>query len=359
MSARETPDPEDPLKWVIENHFSKKTQGTERNARLSLFGTVGSNGQGARVALKPWLEQKDVPPEKLTFDLAYEYVNDLRDAYAPRTQRLRANIASKSYEIFLRRNVEGFDCNPINEVIEEHPRLLQNVTKNSTTIYDKEVIKQVIGNQHPVHGTVSMTMLKTARRIGGVLNLDCRDVHLEHPAADWTVHQEIRNKPNHIHFGPGVSAGEVFRGETRQDGMKTETRVTIPIDEELKSFLIWYLSFRRSSEHEGAFFINPGVVQEDQRLCAQSYRDVLIPVIKEQGLYYKDHDPDNIRPHYFRHWTTSKMRDRISDGTVDYFRGDKKAISDTYNHYTEEKANLWKRNIPKLYRPYKTKADQP
>lgn len=351
MSAPETPDPENPLEWVIKNHYAKKSQGTENVARLALLGTTGPTGDGSKVALKPWLERKDVPPEEFTVDLAHEYITELAECYSPGTQKNRTQYASSAYDILLRRNVEGFDYNPIPKVLKDYPNILQDITQNDVTIYEEETIKEVIEEQHPVNMTVSMTMLKTGRRIGGVLNLDLCDVHLDHPAADWQVHQAIRDKPDHIHFGPGVSEGETFRGETRYDGMKTKSRVPIPMDEELKAFLIWYLPIRRSSEHEGAFFINPRGVQEGQRLKSPAYREWLTLIAKDQGLFHGKSDPDNIRPHYWRHWTTTKMRDRIEHGTVDFFRGDKKAVSDIYNHYTPEKARAWTENIPKFYRP--------
>jgi integrase len=355
MSAPETPDPDNPLEWIIESHYSKKAPGTEDVARLSLLGTIGPNGDGADVALGPWLDEQGVPPEQLTVDLAYEYLSEVQQAYKPQTQHNRANYASKSYDLLLRRNVEGFEYNPIAKVLEDYPNLLDDITQRSARIYEKDELKEVMQDQHPANMCCSMTMLKTARRIGGVLNLDFYDVHIDHPAADWAVHQEIRDKPDHIHFGPGASQGETHRGEVRQDGQKTKTHVAVPMDQELKDFLVWYMLFRRSSEQEGAFFINPRGVEHGQRLSSSAYRDHLRPIVKEKGYYYGDRDPDNIRPHYWRHWTTTKMRDRIDDGVVDYFRGDKKVTSDTYNHHTEEKARMWRQNIPKFYSPYTDK----
>jgi len=352
MSAPETPDPDDPLEWIIDSHFSKKAPGTEDVARLSLLGTVGPNGDGADVALKPWLENKGVPAEELTVDLAYEYLDEVAQTYSATTQENRANYASKAYDLLLRRNVEGFDYNPIAKVLEDYPNLLDDITQRSTTIYEKSALKEVMNEQHPANMCVSMTMLKTARRIGGVVNLDHYDIHLDHPAAEWDVHPEIRDKPDHIYFGPGASQGEIHRGEIRTDGQKTKTKTAVPIDQELKDFLIWYLLMRRKSEHEGAFFINPRGVEHGQRLSSAAFRDHLRPIVKDKGYYFGDRDPDNIRPHYFRHWTTTKMRDRIDDGVVDYFRGDKKKVSDTYNHHTEEKIQLWRNNIPKIYDPY-------
>lgn len=352
MSAPETPDPENPFEWIVDTHFSKKAPGTESVARLALLGTAGPDGNGAEVALGPWLEEKGVDPQNLTVDLAYEYLNDLQRVYSPRTQQNRAQYATNAYDYFLKRNVKGFDYNPIDKVLEDYPNILDDITDRSSTIYSKSAIKEVIEEQHPANMVVTMTMLKTTRRIGGIVNLDCYDVHLDHPAADWNVHQVIRDKPDHIHFGPGASQGEIHRGEVRRDGQKTKTRVAVPMDQELKDFLVWYCLIRRSSDFDGAFFINPRNVQHGKRLSSPAYRDHLRPIVKEKGYYFGDRDPDNMRPHYWRHWSTTKMRDRIDDGIVDYFRGDKKSTADTYNHYTEEKANIWTQNIPKFYEPY-------
>jgi integrase len=352
MSAPEKPDPDEPFQWAIDTHFSKKAPGTEDVARLALLGTVGPNGDGADVALKPWLEQRGVQPQELTVDLAFDYLTDLREAYSARTQGNRAQYASRTYDLFLKRGVEGFEYNPIDKVLEDYPNVLDEVTERSTTIYSKDTLKEVMSEQHPVNQTVTMTMLKTTRRIGGVVNLDFYDIHLDHPAADWNVHPEIRDKPDHIHFGPGASEGQIHREEVRHDGQKTITRVAVPMDQELKDFLIWYLSIRRSSQHEGAFFINPRGVQHGERLKSPAYRDWLTPIAKEKGYFYGKDDPDNIRPHYWRHWTTTKMRDKIDSGIVDHFRGDKGTVGDTYNHYSEKKAHLWRENVPKFYEPY-------
>jgi len=361
MSAPETPNPDDPFQWVIDTYYKKKSQGTVKVAYLSLFGSIGDSNSGgyengAKVALKPWLEERNIDPTELTVDNAFDYLEDLQSAYSPGTQNTRAGTCRKTYEILNSRNVKGFDYNPFRDVLEDHPEVLDSKSEqgsSNTTIYEKSQLLDVIHEQHPVNQTVSMTLLKTARRIGGVLNLDFYDVHLDHPAADWPVHQSIRDKPDHIHFGPGVSQGERHRGEVRHDGQKTITTTPVPMDDELKHFLIWYLQIRRDSTHEGPFFINPRGVEHGDRLKSPAYRDWLTPIAKEKGYWFGVRDPDNIRPHYFRHWTTTKMRDRVGSDLTDYIRGDKKSVSDTYNHYTEEKARRWRENIPKFHEPYR------
>lgn len=359
MSAPEEPNPDDPFQWVIDTYYKKKAPGTVDVAKLALYGSVGDNnnggyhGVGAEVALKPWLEERGKEPSELTVDDAYEFLEELQSAYSPGTQHTRAQTLRKSYEILVTRNVKGFEYNPIRDIMEDHDILdPENQKGGDTTIYTKSQLLDVIHDQHPVNQTVSMTLLKTTRRIGGVVNLDLQDVHLDHPAADWQVHQSIRDKPDHIHFGPGASQGEIHRGEVRRDGQKTITTTPVPMDQELKDFLVWYLQFRRSSNHEGPFFINPRGTEHGCRLTSSAYRDWLTPIAKEHGLWYGVRDPDNIRPHYFRHWTSTKMRDRVGSDLTDYMRGDKNKVSDNYNHHTEEKARKWRKNLPKLHEPY-------
>ena len=350
MSAPASPDPDSPFEWIIDTHYRQKAQGTEDCARLALLGTLGPDGDGAAVALRPWLAEQGVPPDELTVELAYEYLQDIRDAYSPRTQQTRALYAAKAYELLVRQQINGFEYNPIASVLEDHPNLFDEITQTSATVYRKDVLKNVVEQQHPVDMTVSMTLLKTARRVSSVVNLDFYDVHLDHPAADWPVHPLLRDKPDHLHFGPGVSAGEIHRGEVRTDGVATNTRVAVPMDAELKAFLVWYLSFRRAVDHDGAFFINPRGVAEAERLTSAVYRNWLTPIVKSQGLFYEANDPDNIRPQYWRYWTTTKMRERINNTVVEYFRGDKSATSDDYTHYTAHKARQWRKHIPKFYR---------
>ncbi|RLM49080.1 site-specific integrase [Halorubrum sp. Atlit-28R] len=192
----------------------------------------------------------------------------------------------------------------------------------------------------------SLTMLKTTRRIGGIVNLDLMDVNLDHPATDWEVASPISDKPDHLYFGPHCNGGEIFRGERRTSGTKTKTHTMIPVDDELKRTLIWWLAIRRGPEKEGPLFTTSCSVPT-KRVTADVVRNHVADAAEKEGYYWSEgRDSKSITPHYFRHWTTTTMRDRVNSSLVDYMRGDKKKISDEYDHYSESKKEKWLNNMP-------------
>jgi integrase len=339
MSATGQPDPDDPFQWILDNYYDTKSTRTKEAIEDVLFD--------GNVALEPWLKEHGLSPREITRNHAKEYFKDIKEEYAASTQNEYARKVTFVYSKLLSRGVKGIETNPFEPVYEQEDIIEEDIPDN-TIIYDKSVLQEILSNHHPCYFTMSLTMVKTTRRIGGTVNLDLCDVHLDHPAADWNLDPHIRDYPDHIYYSPKPEQDKEFRGEIRKSSAKTETHTLIPIDDELKEALIWWIMMRRGTREGGPLFTKPSAATPKQRVTDGEYREELNQVAGDLGYRYEGHDPGNIRPHYWRHWSTSVMRDRIPRATVDYFRGDVGNTGDGYNHYTSEKAEQWLNNVPKF-----------
>lgn len=343
MSTNQDTNPDDPFKYIFETYYDTNAEKGRNNVEDQIWD--------GELAIVPWLDERGLDPQDVHEEHVKEYYHELKDTYKPNTQWEYARKIRFIYDKFLSRGIVGFEANPFEIVLEDHD-ILDPVYNKEAKIHPRSAIRECLDEMHPVVFAMSMTMLKTTRRIGGTCNLDLCDLHLDHPAADWDVVRELRDKPDHLYYSPVPEAGEEFRGELRRDSAKSETKTVIPIDDELKDTLIWYLSMRRSSKNSGPLFTQFTTTNEGVRMTRDVYGNQVRRIAKELGYWYEPYDPDNIRPHYWRHWTTSGMKDQVNNSIVDYFRGDSGNTSDGYNHYTEEKARAWLKHIPKIYPHY-------
>jgi integrase len=344
MSTNQNTNPENPFRYIFETYYDTNAERGKESVKDQIWD--------GEVAIVPWLKENGIEPTGVNEEQVKDYFRDLRDTYRANTQWEYARKIRFIYDKFQSRGIEGFDANPFEIVLEDH-EILDPVYEDDARIYEIEVVREFLNELHPLNFAITMVMIKTTRRIGGTCNLDMCDVNLDHPGADWDVVSQLRGKPDHIYFSPKPEAGEKFRGQPRLDSAKSESKTVIPIDNELKYTLIWYLSMRRSSKNTGPVFTQDASVEHARRATRNSHGTQVRQVAKDLGYWYEPYDPDNIKPHYWRHWTTSIMKDKLTDSIVDYFRGDTGTTSDGYNHYTEAKAEAWLDNIPKIYPHYK------
>lgn len=340
MSISEIPDTDNPIE-----HFYNAYYGTNPADTQVIVEQVLWKGE---VSLVGWLDENDIAPHKVDEEIAKDFLRDLRRAYSPSTQHVRASLIRKVYSKMCSRGYPGFIANPFEKVLEDHD-ILDPEYDEDTLIYDKGKIEVFLNQLPPNPFGAMLTEFKTTRRVGGTLNLDLYDANLDHPGADWPVHKMLREKPDHLHFSPRPEAGRAFRGEKREDSAKSETVTVIPIDQQLKDVLIWLLSMRSSLTKYDPLFVNFGDPTANKRMNTNEFTNPIRKTAKRlDGYWYEPYDSDNMRPHYPRHWTTSKMKDKIPDSIVNYMRGDKPDSSDDYNHYTEEKADAWLKHIPQF-----------
>lgn len=180
-------------------------------------------------------------------------------------------------------------------------------------------------------------MLKAGLRIGEVADLTYRDINLDHPVAEYMpeVREEIRSLPDTLYI------------DSSKKNSKEKSYREIPIDQELKSVLIWYIKMSPPTKE------SPHPLIIDLNSCNGNYTrlgtvrlwEYFSEWSKNEGLWIKAQNSKNIHPHWCRHWFTTVLRANISDedvligNTKDYvkgLRGDSGGdVIDTYSHEWE------------------------
>jgi len=81
-----------------------------------------------------------------------------------------------------------------------------------------------------------------------------------------------------------------------------------------------------------------------QRIHPQTIAKNIRRHSKKLGYWYEAYDDDNINPHYFRHWATSTIDQRLeaaSSGehatTTKLLRGDEEDTMDNYTHWSDDR----------------------
>lgn len=356
MSVNTEPvDPDNVLwYWFDTAHRSSKeaTKGNNYDhiRRFERFLAVegGYDYEGCWTDIEP----NDVPaedmlrPRDVDDEIVYRFFeNYLSEDYAGGTQQQTTSNLSSAYDWCVE-ETKPVDGNPVGYVLEHHPNLLDEPDERDPHIIDIEEARRIMNDwDDPRYLAINLVLAKTLRRIGGVVNLDLRDINIDHPACDWTVHKELRRWPDHMVFRKKKEQSE----PGRKNGNKTETTRKVPIDDELKDALLTYLAIRRGS-------VNPDdplfrSVNSD-RVAAASVRSKFKQMAVKMGHWYGPNDDDNFNPHYWRHWSTTKFEDRLgkNNSIVTFFRGDKgETTKSGYNHWTEEKEEMYREHVPKFF----------
>jgi integrase len=286
----------------------------------------------------------DPIPRNVTPKVAEEFLVELVENYGPGTQQNTFQDLKQAYG-WCEEWVESVDLNPFQRVEKKWKEdrnewLLESPEGREPYIIPSGEARDVVRAWDSFRSqTVQLVFAKYPRRAGGVSNLDICDVHLDHPGCDWDVHREIRRWPDHILFRADKRQSE----EERNTGNKTKTNAKYPIDEELKQFLLAYLTRRHTiMSSDDPLFLSP----TGRRLSGGRMCNKFIDHAKEQGHWYGPNDDDNLNPHYWRHWGTSWYEDQFggdkdTDGytvLTDYLRGDsREEIKALYNNYSEKK----------------------
>lgn len=338
MSVSEV-NPDRPLfKWYIENYHRGNTQETVDSAKT------------AEKQFENFLDKKELYPESVDEDIAIEFIEYIVDNYKAESQAGIIGEVKNFYGYCLSKGVDGFDGNPFESVLLDHD-LLDPIREKDPHILSIDEMSKFIGSfDNPRYHVPTLTMAKTTRRIGEVTNLDLVDVNIAHPACDWDVHQKIRHKEDYLYFPPEPEEGVEFRGEVRQWGNKTEAKRVVPIDSELKSGILWYLSIRPGSTDPLSPLFKAARSSTD-RLHRGTLTDKITQRSKDLGHYYSPDDEDKLTSHYLRHWSTTTLRDRITgdSGLVDYIRGDSGNIKDRYTHWSDSKEKEYLDAVPKFF----------
>lgn len=211
--------------------------------------------------------------------------------------------------------------------------------------------------------------LKTGLRIGEIVNLDLRDINLDHPISKSMPEPrtEVYNYPDTLYVDSSVTAGEVHNGEERTDSNKKNSFRKVPIDDELKSVLVWWIAMLPPTESPAKPLMRKLRDPEGQRRGEHSMQNKVSDWARRNDLNSVDMKHFGVDAHWCRHWFSTKMRARIDDdevtigsakGYVEGLRGDSEdSTIDTYTQNWEELGDeddkdyreVFEDNIPKLF----------
>lgn len=181
---------------------------------------------------------------------------------------------------------------------------------------------------------VIITLLaKYGLRVGELVNIDERDLNIDHPISTYidSPRQEIRNKRNVLYIDSSITEGEVYNGEFRRTSSKQHSTRTLPLDDETVALLAWYLSIRSAPRSPAKPILigggGGGKLRENSKynpdhvrgLGSRSSTMIIQNAVEDfakRNDWYVPERRKGIYPHWFRHWFTTVMRNRIDDDEV-------------------------------------------
>ena len=209
-------------------------------------------------------------------------------------------------------------------------------------------------------------ILKTGLRHAEALNLDLRDINLNHPVSEKMPQprQEVYNHPDSLYVDSDISEGEVHNGEKRAHGNKKNSHRTIPIDDELKDLLVWWIKMLPPTVSDAKPLLRQLNDPEHRRPTNGFTKPHITEVARDFGVNAPDMKHFGFDAHWCRHWFSTQLRSNIDEsevpiGTVKEYvqglRGDADDdVIDTYTHdwsVSEGKKSyreVYEDNIPQL-----------
>jgi site-specific recombinase XerD len=261
------------------------------------------------------------------------FVHDLRRDHSESTVATYASYLHRFYAYMA--EVGVFDENPMALVMEEMDESI-NTDPARRDVSMAEMHAFVGSISHPLERAVVLTLLKTGMRAGELCNMDLREIHLEDAGVPTgPVGIQVSGRPNSLYVPSEPTRGAEYNGETRDASNKRRRDTIIPVDGELSRTLERYLAIRPDpvSDAEPLFVSTSG--RWGKRLTPDMVHHVVETNARAHGWYADGGGVEqNVTPHYFRHFFTTHMRDRIGDrGVVKYLRGDvAQDVIDTYTH---------------------------
>lgn len=161
-------------------------------------------------------------------------------------------------------------------------------------------------------------LLKTGLRAAEALNLDLRDIHLDHPIADVmpTPRKEILNYPDSLYVDSSISKGKVHNGEERRFSNKPHSSRTIPIDQELKNVLVWWIGMLPPTTSPAKPLISKVSSIEASRPSKAIVQVWVTKWAREHDLNAPDQKHYGVDSHWCRHWFTTMLRANINPDEV-------------------------------------------
>jgi integrase/recombinase XerC len=371
MTINQT-DPSEDIE--VEDRFDGYEVYEEYIGKRKAEGTV-KQFKSAKLHFENFLNENEYAIGDIGRNESNEFFNYLKD------QSIYEDTAAGYAKEILRffrylQDIGALEWNPIS--VEYHPNLFEDHDKTrKINIPLNQLRSGIKGFQSPIDYTQMFVALKSGARSGELYNMDLRDVNIDHPISRHTPspRSEIADKPDTIFIDSEIKKGDVYNGEKRDASNKRERKTVIPIDNETKGVLAWYIGQLPPSRSPAEpLFRNLGCTNRSDggsgtigaRRSPEIFRKHVTDWAKNHG--WKNPDTDRVEgvtPHWCRHWFTTQLRSRIRpeeiknddiSETVKMYvkglRGDKgDDVIDMYTHDWNEKT--WLRdayvdNIPDL-----------
>jgi len=312
-----------------------------------------------------WNTGGDKKPENLSIDDTRDYFHALaaNPNYRGATEEGNVEIIKQFYNFCLKRGHSMFteSGNPIELAMDEGADKIigSSSSRNPKIIGVDEMADYIKAFQHPLWEAITALMAKTTIRRGVIVNADLQDIYLDHPACSWDVHKALRHKERPFLYVPSTpEKGTLWeeRGRVPAASNKTSVDRTIPLDEEMVDVLLRWLTV-----HPGPFESDTPLFETTsynwgQRIHPQTIAKNIRRHSKKLGYWYEAYDDDNINPHYFRHWATSTIDQRLeaaSSGehatTTKLLRGDEEDTMDNYTHWSDDRVERFLDISPRFY----------
>lgn len=298
---------------------------------------------------RDFIDERGLSPGDLNDDHADELVARFLDddGMKQNTAEQYLNKISHMYDYAVRRRrsdaFEDITYNPIAIAIEDESFDDDLVTERRDVPHS-EMREAVQDIGHPLLLAIVTLFLKTGVRVAELVNIDMRDVNLDH----WYMREhfpecreKLDDRPDTLYIPPrsDIDIGDVVNGEERNDPNKRKRGTYIPIDGELKAVMLLWLAIRPPSRSPAEPFftlmVGGGNSIPGDRLRAEYVRVLITDWAEEHGWWSSDATlKTNVSPHYFRHYFRTRFGDRANDELlVKYLRGDKGDAMDDYLHY--------------------------
>jgi site-specific recombinase XerD len=331
---------DDPIRYFLEDitHHGKSTR------TRAYYERVLREFEG-------FLDRRDAPdPHAASYRECMAFVHDMRGQHVESTVATYASYLHRFYAYMV--EVGAFESNPMALVMEEMDESI-NADPARRDVSVEEMCSFVSGIAHPLERAVVLALLKTGIRAGELCNLDLRDLRLERAGVPTgAVRSQLSSRPDSLLVPAAPSRGVEYNGERRSASNKRKRDTTIPIDGELAATLECYLAIRPDAPSDAAPLFVSTSGQWGRRLTPDMVHHVVECHARERGWYREGGGvEENVTPHYFRHFFTTHMRDRIGDrGVVKYLRGDvAQDVIDTYTHdWGDRIRGVYLRNVYSL-----------
>jgi len=341
MSTEEPPDPDDPIAYYIDH--------------LDRVGRSPSSIKGADYALgklSAFLNHRDLEPEQLTHRVCIEFIATLEESLSSSTVHVIITRVGQFYQFFSDRGT--FETNPVATATQE-VAVSQNDDHQRKEIDLMEMRSFIQDIKNPQIFAMVTLLAKSGIRVGELVNLDLTDVHIDHPRSNRVLpppRPGVDDKPDSIFIDSSIAEGDVIRGDKRIEGNKRKRTTIIPLDDELKQTLLYWLAARPASKANGSpLFMG---TKSRRRLNSNSAGMTIARIAKTYGWYTTGAGvQNNVTPHYFRHWfTTTADRNGMDRAVLKYIRGDvgNDVVDSTYRHmWGSEVRDEYTRKIFELF----------